>query len=106
VCSSDLSEELGLGEPEKGRPAKDAAVVGFSSLAGSFLPILPFFVLPVQPSMWVSLGAAIATLFVAGAVKARMTIGNWKREGIEIAVIGTAATLVGYAVGALLRVTA
>lgn len=99
-----MSEELGLGEPEKGKPLKDCAVVGFSSLAGSFLPILPFFVLPVQPSMWVSLGAAIAVLFAAGAVKARMTIGNWKKEGVEMAAIGTAAALVGYAVGILLKV--
>lgn len=99
-----MAEELGLGEPEKGKPLKDSAVVGFSSLIGSFLPILPFFILPVQPSMWVSLGAAIAILFTTGAVKARMTIGNWKKEGIELAAIGTAAALVGYAVGALLKV--
>lgn len=101
-----MSEELGLSEPEKGKPMKDAGVVGVSSVVGSFIPVLPFLLLDVGPAKWVSLAIAVATLFAAGAVKAKMTIGDWKKEGIEMAAIGTAAALVGYLVGALLKVPA
>ena len=98
-----MSEELGLSEPEKGRPLKDSAVVGFASVIGSLIPVTPFFFLPVALANPVSLAAAAATLFAAGAVKAKMTIGNWKREGVELAVIGGLAALTGYVVGVLLK---
>jgi len=44
----------------------------------------------------------IIILFVIGAAKAKVTIGNWKKSGIEMAVVGTLAALVGYLVGSLL----
>jgi VIT1/CCC1 family predicted Fe2+/Mn2+ transporter len=43
-------------------------------------------------------------LFAVGAYKAHLTIGRPARSGLELAIIGTASALVGYAVGSLLRV--
>lgn len=99
-----MSEELNMSEPEEGKPAKDAGIVGISSLIGSFIPVVPFFVLPVSLAMWSALGIAILVLFVAGAIKAKLTIGNWKKEGLEMAFIGTVSALIGYGVGSLLKV--
>ena len=42
-------------------------------------------------------------LFLTGVVKAKITgIGSWKREGFEIAIIGTVAAMGGYLIGKLL----
>ena len=39
-----------------------------------------------------------------GAIKARLTVGNWVRSGIELAVIGMAAAMIGFAIGSILGV--
>jgi VIT1/CCC1 family predicted Fe2+/Mn2+ transporter len=43
-------------------------------------------------------------LFGVGVYKARAMVGNPARSGLEMALIGTLSALVGYAVGALLKV--
>jgi VIT1/CCC1 family predicted Fe2+/Mn2+ transporter len=60
--------------------------------------------LPVGTSMGVSIVVAALVLFAVGAYKARLTVGRPGRSGLELAIIGTLSALVGYAVGALLRV--
>ncbi len=99
-----MVEELGMLEPPKGKTFSDAFVVGGSAFAGSFIPIIPFFFLPVAPAGWTALFVSIAVLFALGVTKARLTIGKWWREGLEIALIGTASALIGFAVGYLLKV--
>jgi len=99
-----MTEELGMGKPEEGKPTKDAIIVGISSLIGSFIPVIPFFILNVSAAMWTALGISIAILFVAGSIKAKLTIGDWKKEGLEMAIIGTVSALIGYVVGSLLKV--
>ncbi len=85
-------------------PAHSAFVVGLSSLVGSLIPLIPFFLLPVKSAMIVSIIESVIILFIAGALKAKLTVGNWKRSGIEMAVIGTIAALAGYGIGLLLGV--
>jgi predicted membrane protein (TIGR00267 family) len=80
-------------------PFWQAALVGVSALIGSFVPILPFFFLPVQASIPVSLAASLALLFIMGAYKSSATSGKWLKGGIELMVIGGVAALAGYAVG-------
>jgi hypothetical protein len=46
---------------------------------------------------------AAITLFIVGAYKARLTIGSPGKSGLEMALISTVSALVGYAVGALLK---
>lgn len=42
------------------------------------------------------------TLFITGTIESRLTIGDWKRRGIEMAVVGTLAAILGYLIGKLL----
>ncbi|MDO8627047.1 MAG: VIT1/CCC1 transporter family protein, partial [Candidatus Diapherotrites archaeon] len=86
-------------------PVSDAIIVGLSSVVGSLIPITPFFFIPVSEAIPVSVVASIAVLFAMGAVKAKLTIGNWIKSGLEIAVIGTIAAILGYLVGAFLGVS-
>ena len=99
-----MAEELRLFPEDYEKPVKSAFIVGISAVIGSLVPVVPFFFLPVKSGMAYALAFSILTLFAVGAVKARMTIGDWKRSGIEMAVVGTVAALVGYLVGSLLGV--
>ncbi|MBI2579438.1 MAG: VIT1/CCC1 transporter family protein [Candidatus Aenigmarchaeota archaeon] len=98
-----MKEELNL-QGGSSSPSKGALIVGFSALAGSVIPLVAFFLVPVQQAVLISLAVSTATLFITGAIKARITVGNWIRSGIEMAAIGMAAALVGYALGAALGV--
>lgn len=97
-----MSEELKLFPHDYEHPVKSAVIVGLSAIAGSLVPVLPFFLLNVKEGMIVSLVLSVIILFAVGSIKAKVTIGDWKKNGLEMAVIGTLAALVGYFIGTLL----
>jgi VIT1/CCC1 family predicted Fe2+/Mn2+ transporter len=79
-------------------------IVGIAAIVGSLLPLIPFIFAPVSIGIILSVVVSALVLFVVGAVKARMTVGHPGKSGLEMAVIGTISALIGYAVGALLKV--
>lgn len=99
-----LAEEHNLAVIEKGHALRSALIVGVSAIVGSVVPLLPFLALPMKAAMWGSVLIAAVTLFLVGIYKARVTTGRWWKSGLELSVIGMAAALVGYLVGALLGV--
>ena len=86
----------------RGRVA--AALVGFSAIVGSFIPLASFFFLPVKDAMIASVIIACAVLFFIGAYTRAATTGRWLRGGIELMVIGGTAAIAGFLVGALFKV--
>ena len=97
---SMMSDELGLGsELKKIDPPREAAVVGFASLLGSLIPIVPFFLLPVFDGILAAVAISTVTLFAAGFKKAQLTVGNPWKSGIEMALVGMVAAIAGYAIG-------
>ncbi|MAG47034.1 hypothetical protein CL617_00375 [archaeon] len=94
-----MTEELGLVKGKFENPNKSAFVVGFSAVIGSLIPLFPFFFLSVSPSIIISLIVSAIALFITGAVKARLTVGNWFKSGLEILIIGMVAAIVGYLIG-------
>jgi len=98
-----MAEELRLFPEEYAKPIKSAAIVGFSSLVGSLIPIFPYFILPVSSATMFTILVSALALFVTGAIKARITVGNWIRNGIEMTLIGLVAALIGYGIGLLLK---
>ena len=99
-----MSEELKLYPEDYDKPIKSTFVVGLSAVIGSLVPVLPFFFMPVKLGMVYALILSVIVLFIVGAAKAKITIGSWKKSGIEMAVVGTLAALVGYFVGSILGV--
>src|SRR3989344_257687 len=96
--------ELGLQSVETKNALGSALVVGIAALVGSLIPLTPFFVLSflklsIPQAIWISLVISALILFIVGAYKAKATIGDWKKSGAEIAVIGIISALVGYVVG-------
>ncbi len=101
-----MAEEHQLAPVSRPAALRSAIIVGVAAVIGSLIPLAPFAVLPVAASMWVAVVLAAVALFAVGAYKARMTVGHPGKSGVEMAVIGTVSALVGYAVGALLKIPA
>ena len=96
-----MNNELRLSPIDSGRALRSALIVGFSAIVGSLIPLLPFFFLPIGPSIILSIGITALTLFGAGVYKARVTVGHPGKSGVQMAVIGTISALAGYLIGAL-----
>jgi VIT1/CCC1 family predicted Fe2+/Mn2+ transporter len=100
-----MREELRLGNPSEDMSSSmQGVVVGFSAIVGSFIPLLPFFILPVSASIAPSLLASLAVLFLVGAYKSKLTSGKWFMGGLELMIIGGAAAFSGYLVGVFFQV--
>ena len=86
--------------PVDGRASlRSALVVGISAFGGSVLPVLPFAMLGLRASVAVALALGAALHFALGAYKAKVTVGHRARSGAELAVIGMASAVAGYAIG-------
>ncbi len=96
-----MSEQHGLREEDFDNPLKSTFIVGFSAFIGSLIPLAPFFFLDVNTAIIFSLILSALALFTTGVIKAKLTIGNWFKSGLEILAIGMAAALIGYLIGTL-----
>ena len=99
-----MAEEHKLIPVDRKQALRSALIVGIAAFIGSLIPLVPFFFLPVNISMVVSVLVAALVLFVVGAYKAHIYVGNPGKSGLEMAVIGTLSALVGYGVGLILRI--
>jgi len=99
-----MAEELRMSPENHAHPFSEALLVGFASLVGSFIPILPFFFATVEQSRYLAVAFSISVLFITGSVKAKITIGKWWKSGLEMSAIGIVAALAGYGIGWLLGV--
>ncbi len=98
-----MAEEHRLTPVDRTHALRAAVVVGVSAVVGSLVPLVPFLILPVSTSIWVSILTTALVLYIVGAYKARTTVGRPWKSGLEMTVIGTVSALVGYAIGLLLK---
>ncbi len=103
-----MQEELKLSPVEDGQPLKSAVLIGFSAFFGSVIPLLPFLIFyilgikgdgSVLNAILIALGCSAFTLFMAGVVKSRLTVGIWYKSGFQMLIIGIVSALVGYLIG-------
>lgn len=99
-----MAEEHRLIPMQKHEILRAAFVVGISAIAGSMIPLMPFFFLPINLGIAISLVASAIALFLTGFYKTRTTVGKPLKGGLEMAVIGMASAMVGYMVGFLFRI--
>jgi len=98
-----MAEEHQLTPVNRKTAFQSAIVVGVSAIIGSLIPILPFFFFPIKTSMILAVVVSALVLFTVGNYKARITVGDPKKSGIEMTIIGILSALVGYLVGLLLK---
>ncbi|MEP7356888.1 MAG: VIT1/CCC1 transporter family protein [Anaerolineales bacterium] len=96
-----MRNELKMAPIESSNAPRIALIVGVSAIIGSFIPLLPFLLLPIGAAMLTALVLSALALFGLGAYKAHVTIGVPSRSGLQLAVIGIVSALAGYFIGAL-----
>lgn len=100
-----MEQELKLAPIDRKEALPAAFIVGISAIIGSFIPLIPFFLLPIKTAAWISLIISSLTLFVVGYYKAKKTLGRkFVKSGIEMMVIGMVSAIVGYLIGSLLKI--
>jgi vacuolar iron transporter family protein len=101
-----MAEELELKPVDTALVRRTSVIVAFACLLGSLLPLAPFLVLPRVPAIVCSVVVCAVALFAVGAYKARSFVGDWRRSGLEMVVIGLGAALAGFVVGRIFHTTA
>jgi len=87
-----------------------ALVTGFSTLVGSLIPLVPFFLMPllgmsVGTATLIAVPLCAVVLFGVGAYKAVTLVGDWRISGLQMTLIGMVSAAAGYLIGRLLHVS-
>ena len=98
-----MREELELRPINKNDVYKYAFIVGVSTLAGAFLPLIPYFFL--RPSLAIIISAVLSALVLAGigSYKAKINLSSQIKNILEMVLIGMGAAIAGYAIGLLFK---
>jgi VIT1/CCC1 family predicted Fe2+/Mn2+ transporter len=98
---TEMNEELHLRPIESSDILRSAAVIGVATLIGHMIPLLPFVVLDRTPALVTAIVLSGVALFGVGAYQAITLVGDWRRKGFQMLVIGLGAAAIGFAVGRL-----
>jgi predicted membrane protein (TIGR00267 family) len=100
-----MEQELKLTPISRQDALPASFTVGISALAGSFIPLVPYFFLEIKEATILALILSSLTLFTVGYFKAKQTLGRkFVRSGAEMLVIGMVSAFVGYLVGLVMKV--
>jgi len=89
--------ELGLEEPDPRRALTSALTIALSYVAGGFIPLSPYILLPnIQSAQIASVVATLAALLIFGYIKGRLTGVHPVRGAIQTALVGGLAAAVAY----------
>jgi VIT1/CCC1 family predicted Fe2+/Mn2+ transporter len=96
-----MDEELHL-QPV-GTPAivRSSVVITVATLVGHLIPLLPFLVLARTPALVLAIVLSAFVLFGVGVYSAVTLVGNWRRSGLKMVVIGLGAASAGFLIGRL-----
>mgnify|MGYP001596020904 CR=1 FL=1 len=101
--STIMREGYGLAPVKRSRVLSGSATVGISALVGSLIPLIPFFFMTINVAILTSIIISTLTLFAVGFYKAKVYVGSPIRSGLEIAIIGMGAAIIGYVIGLLFQ---
>lgn len=102
LLSENAEEEFksGVDLPIK-RSSLAALIMFVSYFIAGFIPLLPYLFFEIQLAFWVSVFFALISLFILGAISAKISGTSIVRNGLEMFFIGGAAILLGVIVGTL-----
>lgn len=100
-----MREEFGVGKESDRSPVAAMLLVMAAFAVGAALPVLPYILVPDGEALALATALAVAGLFLAGAVKGKVSGLSPFRSGIEMAVLGSIAALVTYGIGTAFGLT-
>jgi predicted membrane protein (TIGR00267 family) len=96
-----MNEELHLQPVAQQSLVQSAVVVTVATLIGHFIPIVPFMVVARTPAIVLAIALSAVTLFAVGVYSAKTLVGDWRKSGLQMVLIGLGAAAVGFLIGRL-----
>jgi VIT1/CCC1 family predicted Fe2+/Mn2+ transporter/rubrerythrin len=93
------AERLNSTEEALSDPLTSALSGAFSTAAGAFIPIVPFFFLSGYRAVIVSAVVSLLAHFAVGAAKSLVTVRSWWSSGAEMTLVGAVEGVVTYVIG-------
>ncbi len=78
---------------------RSSVVITAATLIGHLIPLLPFLWLARMPAVVLAIVLSALVLFGVGVYSARSLVGNWRRSGLKMLIIGLGAAAIGFAIG-------
>ena len=101
ALSTKVQDELGI-HPPAVTPLSDGLVTGTATAIGALIPLVPFFIMPSDTALWVSLSISMLAHFAVGAARSVFTgRGIWV-SGRDMFFVGFGVAAAGYLIGDLL----
>jgi vacuolar iron transporter family protein len=96
-----MDEELHLQPVETSAILRSAFVITVATLIGHLIPLLPFIWLARTPALVLAIVLSALVLFGVGVYSALTLVGDWRKSGLKMLVIGLGAAGVGFLIGNL-----
>jgi predicted membrane protein (TIGR00267 family) len=94
-----MSEERHLKPLEMKEVLRTTATVPIATIFGSMVPIAPFIVIEKQTAIFATVAISALVLFILGAYEAKSFVGDWRKNGMRMVVIGLGGAFIGFMVG-------
>jgi vacuolar iron transporter family protein len=96
-----MDEELHLQPVQNPDILRSAIVITVATLVGHMIPLLPFTWLPQTPAVITAIVLSAVVLFGVGVYEAVSMVGDWRKKGLQMVVIGIGAASIGFLIGRL-----
>jgi VIT1/CCC1 family predicted Fe2+/Mn2+ transporter len=100
-----MDEELHLQPVQTTAIARSAVVITIATLIGHLIPLLPFVWLPRATAVITAIVLSAGVLFGVGTYQAVTLVGDWRKKGLQMVVIGLGAAAIGFLIGRLFHAT-
>jgi VIT1/CCC1 family predicted Fe2+/Mn2+ transporter len=96
-----MDEELHLQPVGTADILRSSVVITVATLIGHLIPLVPFLWLARTPAVVLAIVLSALVLFGVGVYSSLTLVGDWRKNGVKMVVIGLGAAAVGFAVGRL-----
>jgi len=96
-----MDEELHLQPVQTPDIMRSAIVITIATLIGHLIPLLPFVWLSRATSLITAIALSALVLFGVGVYSSVTLVGDWRKNGLKMVVIGLGAAAVGFLIGRL-----
>jgi predicted membrane protein (TIGR00267 family) len=96
-----MDEELHLQPVAQQSLIQSAVIVTVATLIGHLVPIVPFMFVPRTPAIVLAIVLSAITLFGVGVYSAKTLVGDWRKSGLQMVMIGLGAAALGFFIGRL-----
>ena len=96
-----MDEELHLQPVQTADIFRSAFVITIATLIGHLIPLLPFVWLARTPALVLAIVLSALVLFGVGVYSAVTLVGDWRKSGLKMLLIGLGAAGLGFLIGNL-----